>query len=352
MKPILARASFRLYSEKPGVQIPWLASCELLQFYPSLLRIEDSQSQVHEIQIQSEETLNSFKIFYDLLKDQIEVFLESTNHFYHFVLSREAKQWLLNLKRASQPLQITLNEYKQKVSQGETFLIEAMHMERLKKTKEVIFCGEHKKSEVEAIFKRSDVREYLPFLFLMAQNNSFQEFKKTSSFKNHLALEKALESHQHNHLIAPLNHLIKTNFSDFFVPHVGDPFSWSFEEKDSENTMDRFNLLGSLYPLLRRFFLLKKQTQLFFLPHLPAELHCGKALQFQEEHLCIDFEWSKKQLKRILLKPSRDQVLTLHFPSKMKHCRIQVDNNSSFFQNGEQIALQANKNYQLDRFEK
>jgi hypothetical protein len=60
-----------------------------------------------------------------------------------------------------------------------------------------------------------------------------------------------------------------------------------------------------------------------FLPCLAPEFHAGRFLQLQTEAGDkIDFEWSKKLLKKVVIHPAKSREISLSFPKPLKSFRV------------------------------
>jgi hypothetical protein len=108
-------------------------------------------------------------------------------------------------------------------------------------------------------------------------------------------------------------------------------------------------LLTEGYSLIRSLFFEERAESLAFLPELPPQFHAGRLLNLQtSKGDRIDFEWSKKVLRRVVIRPgsSRELFLDLQKPLKSLRC------NQARQAHDAPLRLEVGKTVSLDRFEK
>ncbi len=102
---------------------------------------------------------------------------------------------------------------------------------------------------------------------------------------------------------------------------------------------------------LRTLFIEEASDGIHVLPELPVALHCGRFLRAS----CgawgeIDFEWSKKQIRRVRFRCAQDGDLPLRF-RKVSSCRLRFDDNSFAVDLARPVAVRAGSIYLLDNFQ-
>ncbi len=105
-------------------------------------------------------------------------------------------------------------------------------------------------------------------------------------------------------------------------------------------------------------FFKEEGNTLFFLPCVPPDFHVGKMTHIQtsagDE---IDFEWSKKQVRRVILTVHSERKLQFRFQKHLARCRVRKslkDRGKSCTLLEEQLKLDLPHPCKLilDRFEK
>ncbi|MGH2612381.1 MAG: hypothetical protein ACRDFB_04965, partial [Rhabdochlamydiaceae bacterium] len=96
--------------------------------------------------------------------------------------------------------------------------------------------------------------------------------------------------------------------------------------------------------------LFKEQNGFSFLPNLPPQFHAGRLVNLRTAHGdLVSIEWSKKWLKKVIIKPgeTREVLLTLQklFCSFRINKKIKHDVKNP-------LSLMVGKTLFLDRFEK
>lgn len=353
MKPIRIKKRFHLFSTKPGSQIPIAQMGVVFTLYPTEIELS-VEGKVQRWQLDFQVQLKEFKVFFDPIKNEIDVELKSLDSFFAYRLAFFEKGWQLTLKRSSPKKSLRVK--KDNSSTFETlalhesfFLAPQASKDGLRNEPQLLFCGVHKKADVEAIQKRRDIREYLPFLYLFAQMSPTENKETTPEFDQRLKkLKESIEQAKHDEMTPLLDEIYQFFFTSFFTPTYQDPDKWFSCSKTPQGS--DFSILSLLYPFLGRLFFEKTSNGYHFLPHLPKELFTGKLIHVKENDFEFDLEWSKKKIFRMTLRAIRDSDKTLYFGSKIKSYRIRVDNNSTIYKNGDSIRLRCGAIYQLDRF--
>jgi hypothetical protein len=102
--------------------------------------------------------------------------------------------------------------------------------------------------------------------------------------------------------------------------------------------------------MIRSLFFIQNERRVQFLPHLPISFHAGRFLGLQCPGIGrVDFEWSKKLLKRVLICANTSGEVLLELQKEIETFRV---NKKKKIKRGEPLLLEAGKTYHLDRFEK
>ena len=106
--------------------------------------------------------------------------------------------------------------------------------------------------------------------------------------------------------------------------------------------------------LIRRLLIDKCGDVYSILPCLPVELHAGRFIKIQEGKISFDLEWSKKMIRRVMIRVEETGEYNLKFQAQIKSFRIRT----SFRDRGARflvrtpLFLKAGTHYFLDCFQK
>ena len=155
-----------------------------------------------------------------------------------------------------------------------------------------LHLGCHKAQDWLLMRRRSDMREFLPFWHRLGQNLPETVKGEMIDSKNRLEAQSWLL----------------------------DQFRLRFEG-NSLNVHSLEWLKGSS-AWIEKLFLHQEEETLFLLQTLPPQLHAGRLLGAELKGFKIDMEWTKKEIRKLILYPSLDQELILKTSNFFKACRI------------------------------
>jgi hypothetical protein len=136
-------------------------------------------------------------------------------------------------------------------------------------------------------------------------------------------------------------------FSGILAPRLSDGHQGIVPEGDYP--FSPLGLLTEGSKLIRSLFFEEKENIISFLPELPPAFHAGRMVSVQtslgDE---IDFEWSKKTLRRVVFRVNVSREVHLDLQSSIKSFRIGKKNRMPA---DKLLALEAGKTLYLDRFQ-
>ncbi len=215
---------------------------------------------------------------------------------------------------------------------------------KLERSLERLSLGKHTKLDWELVCRRMDMEEMVPVLFQLGQ-------LVPETPEVHVAatpILKFLEFGDKTEIAQQMTCFFKTGFHGMMAPRLCD--------EDLQGIAEKGPVSGSPLALLRRgyeavralFFV--DQNGFAFLPNLPPQFHAGRLVNLRTaQGDLISIEWSKKLLKKVVIKPgtTREVLLTLqkslHTFRVNKKIKHDVKN---------PLLLTAGKTLFLDRFEK
>lgn len=107
--------------------------------------------------------------------------------------------------------------------------------------------------------------------------------------------------------------------------------------------------------LIQDLFVKCEEKTIFVLPTLPVEFHCGRMSHIECNSLgVIDFEWSKKLVRRVIFYAKETADVTFIWQKDVKRFRLRLteQDRGIVVDVGRPIPVESGKIYYLDRFEK
>lgn len=191
---------------------------------------------------------------------------------------------------------------------------------------ERLFLGCQKKQDWELIRRRCDMREILPIWFQLGQMYSA---KGSVDFPD-VPPEGVVEEFEK---------LFLKGFRDIFVPRATDEDFHGLGNVGVHG--DVAALLSEGAKLIRALFI----DENHILPKLPPQFPAGKFCNLQMPYGELNIEWTKKQVRRVVLKAKVDADFSFVFPRAIKSYRV----NGKV---GKLVEIKSGMLYLLDQFQK
>lgn len=208
--------------------------------------------------------------------------------------------------------------------------------------KERLSLGLHKKLDWDLVKRRLDFCEIFPIWFRLGQLVPYVETPKVGT----AALLRPCDKME---VITHYRKLFLAGFHGIMAPRLSDDDHQGIIPEGNFS----FSPLGLLYEgskLIRSLFFSESGNIFSFLPQLPPEFHAGRMIFLQtffgDE---IDLEWSKKLLKRAVIRPKVSREVYLDLQKSIRSFRI---GKKKWISADKPLALEAGKILYLDRFEK
>ena len=318
------------FSHLPGAACVIPGTCWEVEAFPTLIRIGK-----HEIRLHLTGPVHDFTLQQDLERHCVFVF-------------GKAKEGYYKIRIEASDSGFDLAPEKGKVLKGKVHVAEEIQFVP-KKDWERLSLGNHKSQDWDLVKKRCDLTEILPLLFCLGQKIPRippQPLKGTARL-----LEMPEER---NELDAALKAFFKAAFKKILVPRlIDDHMQGIVPEEDVKG--DRFFLIQEGAKMVRGLFFKQNERRLGFLPHLPVSLHAGRMIGIKAPGIGeIDFEWSKKTLRSVIIRATTSGEVILELGKELKTLRVRSSpREKGKRQSGtEPVLLAAGKTVYLDRFQK
>lgn len=215
--------------------------------------------------------------------------------------------------------------------------------------------GSHKAQDGDLIRRRGQLEEIFPLWFRLGMLFGQEEAKTAPE---HPLLERCAESVLNRDILkiyAAFKTLFLAGFRGLLCPRLEDD---EFQGLYPKNTTETSAIASPLILLsqgaawIRQIFLQVQQDTLIFLPALPPEFHAGRMTDLVTPFGEVDLEWSKKSLRRAVLRCKKTLSLSVLFSKELKAFRLHTnaDSRGKIVPIGQPLDIVAGELYFLDNF--
>lgn len=313
----------RPFSLIPGAACVIPGTCFTLEAFPTLLRISG-----REWRMPLTGPVAGFTMQQDLEKNCIYVFGKAKEGYFR-----------LRVQASDSGFQITSEKGPLKSAHidAEVPFVSKPLFERLS-------LGNHKSQDWDQVQRRSDLKEILPILFCLGQKIPLIPHQPLTGTARLLELPE-----DRKQLPAALEAFFKAAFRNILVPRLMDDQHQGLTP-DEPALGNPFFLIQEGAKMVRALFFKQNERRLAFLPNLPIPFDSGRILGLQAPGIGeIDLEWSKKILRRAIIRASASGEVLFELQNEIKSFRV---GKKRKLKSSEPLLLEAGKTYHLDRFQK
>ncbi len=320
---IQIRERLRPFSHVPGAACLIPGTCSTIEAFPTLLKID-----AHSIKLNLTGPVSDFTLQQDLERDCVFVFGKAKEGYFRIRI--EGNDSGFHVKVEKGPLRSAF-------IRAEIPFVSKTSIEKL-------FFGSHKAQEWDQVQRRCDLKEFLPFLFCLGQKVPFfppQPLRGTARLLELPAQRSQLEQALESFFLAA--------FAKILVPRlIDDQCQGLAPDEPAEG--NRCFLLQEGAKRIRALFFRQDERRIALLPSLPISLDAGRIVGIQAPGIGeIDIEWSKKLLRRVIIRPSTSGDVILELQRELKTFRVGKKDRQRA---NEALLLEAGKTTLLDRFQK
>lgn len=324
---ILIPERLRPFSHRPKISCLIPQTTFEAEIFPARVRIYDLKSYerklIADIPISIKGPLKDFTVFQDLEKGIVTV--RADKLVYHLLPTLE----LLYAKKG--PSQI---------------------MPKVPR----LFLGMHKQQEWEEIRFRCDFREIFPLWLKLGKIlPEIGEYKSSSGMFSLLEeCQTTIKQHRPEYILQSFYKLFLAGFRGVLVPRLYDE---EFQGIIPDFTIHQtpLHLLKEGANLITSLFVTYDKKKIFILPNLPPDFFSGRFIDIPIFPFgTLSLEWTKKCIHKMVFKSHFDGPLLFQFPSSVKRFRVREGKKErgKYISCGNDIEINSNKIYLLDRFEK
>ena len=372
---IKADQDLRVFSHNPGAALLLPGTLIVVTVFPTKLEFRqlDQSEFLLEIGLELEGEFKDFTVFQDLKKRLIEVQGFSKTGFFRYQLliveeGKDQKVIKFNLLKAPQKnLILKLKKEKQKVLVKNPVALPLKSKTNLiieTPTFELLSLGMHKKLDFELLKRRADLRELLPLWFRLGQITPEKPFVPTGTLSLLKDLEKTVKNKQKNEAKALLSRIFKIGFKELFLPRISDDQHQGILTGKSDKTDKKESSVGSSSSLLLSygakliralFFQEEKEKEQRLWKILPVStFFAGRFINLKTELGILHIEWTKKLLKKMILKADKSGQIKLSLQRELLTFRLRtsLQEKGRVFDKSDSLIIESGKCYFFDRFQK
>lgn len=283
---------FRPFSHEEGTRclIPF-SSWEAQIFPAKVFFLDLSPAGTHvEMNLPIEGPVDGFTILQDLEKGRIEVFGKAKRGFFRYYLTPDALSF----------------------ARGETFPLDFIEKHDLVISKKRLSFGVHKKQDWDLIQRRCETEEFFPFWVRISQFIPKIPLPYRGIGTDFLLMQGKLKETFQAAFLGILSPRLKDERYLGLIP--------------DQEISPEFSSLGIIHEGARQIeelLFFEDDENWNFLPHLPKELHAGRFVSFEtKKGDFIDFEWSKKELKKVVIHPAQSRQIKPILQRSLKTYRV------------------------------
>ena len=362
IKKMHIRCPFRPFSLQPGTKVMLPLSRWECAVYPTLLRFTSLQranlSEELEIKLSLPGPIDRWVVTQDLDRGAIHVHGHTPKGYFSYCIVVKEGIVHFELKRFfCEKIELFYRNKPVFARKKLPFSLGLSSFHRAPMQAEKIHFGCHKTQDWALIKRRNRLAEIIPMWLRLGHTMPTQLPLAGGGPSAWLcSLEELIAERDRVRVGPAILHLFRGFFEGMLVPRSGDVEHWGYDELASREgaLSSPLFLLGKGAKLLRSLFLQVRSDQVCaVLPCLPIALHAGRLINAQAHgRLGMDLEWSKKQVRRMILSPTEDCALQLQFFSKERSFRVRThprDRGRRVFVE-QKLSLKGGMRYFCDRF--
>jgi glycosyl hydrolase family 95 len=332
------------FSHTPGASCLIPGTCFEIEAYPTRLRI----GKKIELKFKLSGLVEEFTLQQDLEKNCVFIFGKAKEGFYR--LRIEGSDSGFDLYAEKVPYK---GLHYDGSAHGTLKAKEKLHVSAevpfsISSSEERLSLGNHKDQDWDKVQRRADLKEMLPVLFSLGQKIPRIPPQPLTGTARLLEMPKDRKEVAH-----ALQALLKAAFTKIFIPRLVDDQHHGLVPEEPVQG-NRFFLIQEGAKTVRGLFFEQNERRLKFLPFLPIPLDCGRMIGIKAKGIGeIDFEWSKKSLRRVIIRPSLSGDVILELQNELKSFRVRhsLKEKGRRQKKTEPLLLQAGKVCYLDLFQ-
>lgn len=333
------------FSHNSGTFCPIPFTTWEVQVFPTCLYFRNLKTfEDFELRLSIQGGVKDFTVELDLENGLIRVFGTSKEGYIEYLIDRDA----LHFKKL--PLSgILCGETT--VHKGAIFDL-PLEAESIVDPQERLSLGMHRSQDWDLVKRRADLTEIFPQWLRLAAlipKETIPSLPNEGTLSLLNDCKQAIEKGEKNRIVPIFTLLFQAAFQGILSPRLNDELYLGLAP-ETDATYSPLAILSTGAELIRSLFFKKENNTFSFLPSLPPEFHSGRFMIGDE----IAIEWSKKLIKKIILRSNHTGEVHLKFQSSIQSFRLRhtlKERGKKIFKD-QPISLKSGQLIYLDRFEK
>lgn len=294
-----------------------------VEAYPALFRFTNLETgKTHELALETKGPVLDFTVELNLEKGCVVIFGRSERGYQRFSVGMEEGG-----------IRVVSEKGRHKMVLPAEGFMRCQPKERLS-------LGSHKSLDWELVRRRRDLSEIFPVWFRLGQ------MVPEIALKNEGAAV-LLKSCGKLEVGPQFTNLFMAGFHGILAPRLADDDHQGIIE-DSKTSGCPLGLLWEGSKFIRALFFREESGGFAFLPFLPPAFHAGRMVNIAtSKGDAIDLEWSKKLLRRAVIRPGSTRLASFSFQRSIKSFRVRGERHDA----AAPFMLEKGKTVYLDRFE-
>lgn len=343
---------YKPFCHRSGTQVILPRSTWSLKAYPARLEIEDrsepTPKQLAVLDLDVQGPIDDFTVMQDLEKSHVKISGKAANGHFRYHLDALGKHGAMLMMEKAPAAGICIGE--KLLKSGENLVIGQAEEKISKSNFERLSLGSHKAQDWELMRRRQDFRDIFPLWYSLGQQMP-EQFPSTFPLLNEC--REAIASNHPEKILSHFKRLFLAGFEEMLVPRLSDT-SYQGIVQSVAPIGSPLQILTEGFHLIRSLFLQQKAEGLYLLPALPPEFHCGRLVNMECEMGQLTMEWTKKALRRVVLKASKPQTAAFFFSQGETRCRLRhsfADRGVPYY-SGSPLDFMPGQQYWLDQFQR
>ncbi|MCB1212708.1 MAG: hypothetical protein KDK40_00250 [Chlamydiia bacterium] len=353
-KPIQFSHPLRPFSHHLGTTLLLPRSPLVVRCFPTRLEFLsvdhlDKDTPLGSLEWRNSGPIEGFTVRFDMDRERVELWGHSEKGLFHYIFWWSGDHLQLKTRRLPSEIEGPFIEGSiacKVISGGE---------ERAVHSSNNLYLGVSKKQEWESIARRNSLREFLPFLYRQGEwypeippptggvGEIFSQWKQKIDESDASTCEKLIGS------------LFSTGYRDFCTPTLVDSFHRGYGLSQPTEDDRALAICSTFSELLRRHFVRCDDRKIHLLPLLLPSLRCGRLIGIElGEGNRLDLEWSKKEVRRCVLRIATPRPFQFVEAKGMQSFRLRRESEQmgKRFLVGDVLPIDTSGNYLLDQFTK
>lgn len=320
------------FSHQIGTKMLLPKSSLVVQVFPTRIFFCDLNHQMRNffVSLAFIGPVSGFTVELDLERGLLCVFGQTQRGYMRFLLQAEKEGVLLSMEKIpEQKVECTYSfaPHSFFLEKSSQFLIPLPWITEVVTSEERLSLGMHKSQDWDGIRRRLDFKEILPIWHRLSRWVLPTEARPHGGNVQLLDLcAEKISNRDRVKVLDAFEAFFLAAFEGVLVPRLVDTeYQGFFTHEPMSLSESPLFLLTQGGKVIRSLFFQETESAIALLPCLPPSFHCGRmtSVRSSEGHL-LDFEWTKKTLRRLRLNCTKEGVVSLKLPKKVSSYRIKV----------------------------